>query len=236
MFNLIQRGCNKLDVIDLSFACTRGRTQSISDILKSIGLADPSLQVLAQLCKLVSEKLSALNLPGTKGVIYFLPQLLPELPDDENRARLISDLHRLPELLGLYAVPKSPTIYISARAEYDGNVSTLYVRGATNLPYKSLLTIYVYDFVGTGSTTLSVEGTAQVSRDGFFESTVKAAPGRKFFHNMACDVTFMPKYPRQLGSVLAVTGSEGEYLGFPRNPQVEQHSGEYYLTDLIHVP
>lgn len=102
LFNLIQRGCNKLDVIDLSFACTRGRTHSISDTLKSIGLADPSLRVLAQLCKLVSEKISALNLPGTKGVIYFLPQLLPELPDDENRARLISDLHRLPELLGLY--------------------------------------------------------------------------------------------------------------------------------------
>jgi len=102
LFNLIQRGCHELDVIDLSFACTRGRTHSISDTLKSIGLADPSLQVLAQLCKLVSEKISALNLPGTKGVIYFLPQLLPELPDDENRARLISDLYRLPELLGLY--------------------------------------------------------------------------------------------------------------------------------------
>jgi len=102
LFDLIQRGCHELDVIDLSFACTRGRTHSISDTLKSIGLADPSLQVLAQLCKLVSEKISALNLPGTKGVIYFLPQLLPELPDDENRARLISDLYRLPELLGLY--------------------------------------------------------------------------------------------------------------------------------------
>ena len=59
LFNLIQRG-HKLDVIDLSLACTRGRTPSISDTLKSIGLADPSLQVLAQLCKLVSEKISAL--------------------------------------------------------------------------------------------------------------------------------------------------------------------------------
>jgi len=102
LFELIQRGCHKLDVIDLSFACTRGRTHSISDTLKSIGLADPSLEVLAQLCKLVSEKISALDLPGAKGVIYFLPQLLPELPDDENRARIIRDLYRLPELLGLY--------------------------------------------------------------------------------------------------------------------------------------
>jgi hypothetical protein len=101
LFNLIQRG-HKLDVIDLSFACTRGRTHSISDTLKSIGLADPSLQVLAQLCKLVSEKIAALELPGANGVIDSLPQLLPELPDDEDRARLISDLYRLPELLGLY--------------------------------------------------------------------------------------------------------------------------------------
>jgi len=65
LFNLIQRGCPKLDVIDLSFACTKGRTPSISDTLKSIGLADPSLQVLAQLCKLVSEKISALELSAT---------------------------------------------------------------------------------------------------------------------------------------------------------------------------
>jgi hypothetical protein len=102
LFDLIQRGCHELDVIDLSFACTRGRTHSISDTLKSIGLADPSLQVLAQLCKVVSEKISALNMPGTKGPIHFLPQLLPELPDDENRARAINDLYRLPQLLGLY--------------------------------------------------------------------------------------------------------------------------------------
>ena len=102
LFTLMQRGCPKLDVIDLSFACTRGRTHSTSDTLKSIGLADPSLQVLARVCKVVSEKISALNMPGAKGVIHFLPQLLPELPDDENRARLINDLYRLPQLLGLY--------------------------------------------------------------------------------------------------------------------------------------
>jgi hypothetical protein len=101
LFNLIEKGCPKLDLIDLSFACTRGRTHTISDTLKSIGLADPSLQVLAQHCKIVSERISALNLPGAKGLIHFLPQLLP-LPEDENRARIIRDLYRLPELLGLY--------------------------------------------------------------------------------------------------------------------------------------
>ena len=102
LFDLIERGCPKLDIIDLSFACTRGRSPAISDTLKSIGLADSSLHLLAQLCELVSGKISALNQPDAHGPIYFLPQLLPELPDDENRARLVEDLQRLPELLSLY--------------------------------------------------------------------------------------------------------------------------------------
>ena len=132
------------------------------------------------------------------------------------------------------APTKSPTIYLAARSEYDGDPSTLYVRGATSLPYKSLLVIYVYDAIGEGSRTLSVKTTVQVPRDGFFEATVKAASGEKFHHNMVCDVIFMPKLPQE-NSVLAVVGLEGERLGFPRNPQVEQHSGEYYLDELIHV-
>jgi hypothetical protein len=147
-------------------------------------------------------------------------------------------------LVGLFRViasganspTKSPTIYLVARADYGGDPSALYVRGATNLPDKSLLLIYIYDSMGEGSRTLSVESNVQVSRDGFFEGTVKARAGEKFKHNMVCIVTFMPKYPHQPDSVVAVVGSEGEGLGFPRNPQVEQHSGEYYLTELIHVP
>ena len=131
---------------------------------------------------------------------------------------------------------KNPTIYLVAKAEYDGNQATVHVRGATNLPSKSLVVIYLYDSISEGSRRLSVKAVAQVSRDGFFESTAKAAPGEKFRHNMVCDVTFMPKYPHQPDSVLAEVGSEGELLGFPKNPQVAQHSGEYYLTELTHVP
>lgn len=102
LFNLIEKGCPKLDLIDLSFACTRGRTRAISDTLKSIGLADPSLRVLAQLCHLVSQKISALNMSGTHSPVSFLPQMVPEIPHDENRAQLVNDLYRLPQLLGLY--------------------------------------------------------------------------------------------------------------------------------------
>ena len=131
-------------------------------------------------------------------------------------------------------LPKSPTIYIAARAEYGGDPSSVRVWGATNLPYKASLTIYLYDFIGQGSKTLSQEGTAEVQRDGFFETTVKAAAGQKFHHNMVCDVTFLPS--GQAASVVAVTGSRGEHLGAPKNPQVGDHSGEYYLNELIHVP
>lgn len=101
LFNLIEKGCPTMDIIDLSFACTRGRSRSISDTLESVGLAYPSLQLLAQLCKIVSEKISALNMSGT-GVIEWLPRMVPEIPDDEDRARLVNDLYRLPQLLGLY--------------------------------------------------------------------------------------------------------------------------------------
>jgi hypothetical protein len=137
---------------------------------------------------------------------------------------------------GRISPTKSPTIYLVAKAEYDGDPATVHVRGATNLPYKSLVVVYLYDRIGLGSRTLSAEAVAQVSRDGFFESAIKAAPGEKFQHNMVCTVTFMPKYPHQSDSVLAVIGSNGEGLGFPGNPQVEQHSGKYYLTELSHVP
>jgi hypothetical protein len=132
--------------------------------------------------------------------------------------------------------PRAPTIYIVAKASYDGSPSTVRIRGATNLPPFSVLLINVYDSIGQGSQTLSNESRAAVSVEGFFETTVIATSGQKFRHNMVCNVVFMPQFPSQKNSVLGVVGSHGEHLGFPRNPQAEQHSGEYYLTELIHVP
>jgi hypothetical protein len=102
LFNLIEKGCPKLDIIEFLFACTRGRTLAVSDTLKSIGLGGPSLQLLSQLCELVSERIAALDMPNPDGPVSLLPQLVPEMPDDENRARLVNDLHKLPQLLGLY--------------------------------------------------------------------------------------------------------------------------------------
>jgi hypothetical protein len=100
LFNLIEKGCPKLDIIQLMFACTRGRSDAISDTLASIGLAGPSFDILAQLCELVSDKIQALDNPS--GPVHCLSQLLPELPDDEDRARLVEKLRSLPELLNFY--------------------------------------------------------------------------------------------------------------------------------------
>jgi hypothetical protein len=100
LFILIEKGCPKLDIIQLTFACTRGRSLTISDTLESIGLGGPSFDILAQLCELVSDKIAALDNPS--GPVHCLSQLLPQLPDNADRARLVEQLRSLPELLGFY--------------------------------------------------------------------------------------------------------------------------------------
>ncbi len=100
LFTLVENGCPKLDIIQLAFACTRGRSLAASDSLASIGLAGPSFQILAQLCELVSEKIAALDIAG--GPIDSLSELLPELPDNEDRARFVEQLRGLPKTLSFY--------------------------------------------------------------------------------------------------------------------------------------
>jgi hypothetical protein len=99
-FNLIERGCPVLDIIDLMFACTTGRSPAIPDSLESIGLQEPSLGLLRQICQLVSEKISDLNRSGA-GPIAFLSELLPESSEGD-RTRLEHDFQRLPDLIGLF--------------------------------------------------------------------------------------------------------------------------------------
>ena len=100
LFNLIERGCPVLDIIDLMFACTKGRSPAIPDRLESIGLREPSLRLLRQICQLASEKISALNQSGA-GPLSFLSELLPEL-NEEDQTRLDHDIRRLPDLIGLF--------------------------------------------------------------------------------------------------------------------------------------
>jgi hypothetical protein len=112
-FVLIQNGCPKLDIIQLAFACTRGRSLAISETLASIGLGGSSFHMLAQLCQLVSEKIAALDIAA--GLVDSLSELLPELPDNEDRARFVEQLRLLPQTLnfygnylGLYAEKRKP--------------------------------------------------------------------------------------------------------------------------------
>src|SRR5271170_5386923 len=97
---LIENGCPKLDIIQLAFACTRGRSLVMSDTLASIGLAGPSFYILAQLCELVSKKIAALDIAG--GPVDSLSKLLPELPDNEERVRFVEQLRLLPQTLSFY--------------------------------------------------------------------------------------------------------------------------------------
>ncbi len=131
LFQLIERGCPVLDIIDLMFACTKGRTPAIPDRLESIGLSGNSLHLLRFTCQLVSEKISALNGSGA-GPLYFLPQLVPEL-SKEDRVRLSHDIQRLPELIGLFGdllsiYPPSEVISKGINAAlYNGELVFFYV-------------------------------------------------------------------------------------------------------------
>ncbi len=100
LFKLIERGCPLLDIIDLMFSCTKGRTLTISDRLDSIGLRESSLHILRDICQLASQTILALN-GSTAGPLSFLSQSLPEL-SEEDRERVAHDLRRLPDLIGLY--------------------------------------------------------------------------------------------------------------------------------------
>lgn len=108
LLGLLERGCPPLDIVDFMFACTRGRNSGISDTLEAVGLRGPSLNLLAQICHLASDKIALLNMPHVPGPLSFLPKLLPEL-SDEDRARLAEDFKRLPEVLALFG--KLLTIY-----------------------------------------------------------------------------------------------------------------------------
>lgn len=100
-FVLTEKGCPKLDIIQLAFACTRGRSLAMSDTLASIGLGgDHSLHLLGKICEVVSEKIAALDIAG--GPVDSISKLLPELPDNEERVRFVEQLRLLPQTLGFY--------------------------------------------------------------------------------------------------------------------------------------
>ena len=101
LFVLTEKGCPKLDIVQLAFACTRGRSLAMSDTLASVGIGgERSLHLLGKICEFLSEKIAALDHAG--GPVDSLSQLLPELPDNEERVRFVEQLRQLPQVLDFY--------------------------------------------------------------------------------------------------------------------------------------
>jgi hypothetical protein len=132
----------------------------------------------------------------------------------------------------------APTFYIAAKATFDGDPSEIRVEGASNLPPGAVLDVFILPYIGEGGRPISEHTTVVVDTNGFFAASLHPTKGNQFRHNLVCDIVFATRsVPLQPPSVLRVTGSRGEHLGFPENPQTGVMSGENYtLQDLVHVP
>jgi hypothetical protein len=133
----------------------------------------------------------------------------------------------------------APTFYIAASGDYNnyGDLNpNLDVKGVSNLPPGSRLSVTVYDFVGYRSSILSEDAEVVLGKDGFFKVTLRPRKGMQFKDNMVCIVSFTPHGGPQGPSVLKIVGKEGELLGIENNPQIGKNSGGYYLQALVHIP
>ena len=95
LFNLIERGCSPLEIIDLMFACARPWSFAISDSLASVGLNDLTLYTLALACHWVAGEISVLNMPQIPGPLFFLSHSFPKL-SEEDQERFRQDIQQLP--------------------------------------------------------------------------------------------------------------------------------------------
>jgi hypothetical protein len=131
----------------------------------------------------------------------------------------------------------APTFYIAASGEFNRYSPTLTLKGASNLPPGSKLTVFVYDFIGYKSSTLSEEAIVTLPESGLFQVALKPQEGKTFKQNIVCDISFIPHgVVPQEAAVLKITGKNGESLGIGTNPQIGKNSGGYYLQALVHIP
>jgi hypothetical protein len=133
-----------------------------------------------------------------------------------------------------FGPPPAPTFYIVARGECSKYSTSAKVKGASNLPVGSRISVSLSDFVGFQSSILNETAAVVVGNTGFFEVTLRPLKGKQFKDNMVCDLTFLPS--SQTVAVQKVVGTKGELLGIDSNPQVGKNSGEYYLDALVHIP
>jgi hypothetical protein len=130
----------------------------------------------------------------------------------------------------------TPTFYIAASGEYSRFSPTLTLKGASNLPPRSRLLVYIYDIIGYKSTILSEKSVVTLPESGLFEVIIKPREGKAFKENIVCDISFNPNAVPQGAAVLKITGKKGELLEIATNPQIGKMSGEnYYLRALVHI-
>jgi hypothetical protein len=108
----------------------------------------------------------------------------------------------------------------------DKPTFTVAVNGVTNLPKGSVLFIYIYDYIGQGSSVFNEEKTTTVGPTGEFIATIKPKSGSLMRANLQCDVTFFLNWPGQPASVVRKYGKRGENLS---GPQTFKNSGGNYL-------
>ena len=86
----------------------------------------------------------------------------------------------------------APTFYIAASGRYSQYSPTLVVKGASNLPPGSRLSVVLADYIGYKSSILSEEAIAILNRNGFFEAVLRPLSGKQFKEHMVCDISFNP--------------------------------------------
>lgn len=129
----------------------------------------------------------------------------------------------------------APTYFIAGRAEYRDS-GEIWLRGTSNLPPGSVLTVDVMNYVGENGEELGVRSLPEIKKDGSFQAAIVPLPHKVFKPNIVCMVSFSPNFPRQSRSVIDAVGQNGQRLDFPANPQAMIMSGNrVYLESDLHV-
>jgi len=132
---------------------------------------------------------------------------------------------------------KRPSVrfYITTKAMLS-SPEVVSIFGASNLPPGSVLTVYLYDYIGEGSQIFNTETRVVVGQDGLFKTVIGPKPGLSFRTNLVCDVVFSPTYPPQPKGVTQVVGRAGEQLGTnSTNPQIQGNDRLTMLADMTVV-
>ncbi len=130
----------------------------------------------------------------------------------------------------------APTYYLAVAAK-KCEANRITVRGVTNLPYASMITLQVDEPTHQDAwKKLSEEVYVAVDHAGFFEATITPVQGVRFHRASILSATFATYRPKQTAEVLKIVGKKGENLGdLLQNPQLHQVSGPHLILSAVAV-